>query len=235
MWHLAQQQHPWYWAWRSWRASTWTLLLWSALLWPTIVSIYTSDELFSGELAFLVVLVWLVGVGVVFGARALADRAASRRRTAEPLDASSEGSMRKAFPFIAAAALAGLLLLPLVTAWTGGPTEVESAVKSEWEGRTFPVEFGIGLGESETIGTGVEIAKEVECEETEATVNGARVHRCTIAYCDHDTASFLDCPDTTLPACAALVSGRLVMVSETKSVGPPELHEELLRTSQCPG
>jgi hypothetical protein len=218
---MAETPYRWYWAWRGWRASTWAFLLWSALCWPSIVSTARSDELFAEQVAFVLVVAYLVGVGAVLATRAFS-KPKPRRISV----------LAKALPFVAAAALALLLLNQLVASTTGGPSGVESAVESEWHGDSYPLWFSIGGGDPVTVGTNQESADEVTCAETGATVGGSQVHQCTIAYCDYDETVGV-CYPATATACAALVSGRLVLVSRKLSLGPPGLRAELDRKALC--
>jgi hypothetical protein len=102
----------------------------------------------------------------------------SRRPTSEPM-VRARWKVLPFITFVAAAALAALFLYPSVVAVVDNPPKIETAVKSEWFGGPYP--FGIGNGQSAP-----ETAEEVRCEQTDATVGGARAYECTIVYDDYN-------------------------------------------------
>ena len=64
------------------------------------------------------------------------------------------------------------------------------------------------LGETQDWAVGV------SCEETEASLQGARVHVCEIRQCDGSMGvPAYNCPETTSFACAALVDDTVILVS----------------------
>jgi hypothetical protein len=82
------------------------------------------------------------------------------------------------------------------------------------------------------VGSDRESAEEVSCAETDATVDGAPIHECTIAYCDY-VDPFGLCREAKTSACAALVDGQPVLISKNVTVGPVELRDELTRSARC--
>jgi hypothetical protein len=132
---------------------------------------------------------------------------------------------------VAATLLVALLVgLLLSTIWER-PSALEVAVEREWQGEIYSTGI-VALAGGDPEATARTRAEEVSCKSLDRVVDGVQVERCEITHCDHDRASFFDCPDTTSPACAALVEGELVLVSETWRTGP-RLLQDRIAVGEC--
>lgn len=167
----------------------------------------------------------------------MAEYIADRHRKAHPARPEPQPSrVREALPFIAAILLAALVIGQIAPVWLSRPDALETAVAGQWQGQSYTVTlFAVGGGDPATVDA-TDVADSVSCNEIDATASGESVHVCQISHCDVGRASFLDCPATTSPACAALVDGRLVLVSRSWSTGSASLRAEMTRAAggRCP-
>ena len=237
---MTSSPRPWYWAWRDWGLAIWAFLFWTALLWSAIVSAFASDELFADEMAAFLVVVWLIGSAVIAVAVHLAGR--HRKAHLRTLDADAtphsrtRAIVREMLPFVAATLLFAIVISAIASALPSRPDALETAVAQEWQGESYTVSlFAVGGGDPATA-EATDRADTVSCEEIDASVRGEPVHVCQIVHCDVGRASFIDCPETTSAACAALVAGSLLLVSRTWNAGSRSLRSEMVKAAggRCP-